>query len=243
MFARQIMLAAVSAATLSAGAASAATSKFIDFTDRPTWEGSGLGATTSVGYGSLTVSLSTNPVNNLNFNDNYDGSPALPALEGFAGDSDGAGVLGDDEVTGINDAVTPPLESITVSFNKTVSVSQMQFLDLFRAPSFATTGNTEKVRYYWTLGGVQSATVVFDALVLSNVAGGAGFGETATNFKADSITFFTFNSSLVQHTDEDGTADFTLASLTVTPVPLPAAAWMLIAGVAGIAALGRKKVA
>lgn len=242
-------LRTLTAAAIVAMAAGTANAALIDFTDASVWLAGGTPQTSAV-VGGLTIEVTTNPVGSLTFNafgDSYGGPAGVCQASGgpLSCTTDGAGVI-DDETTGKDQTAIPPLQSITVTFKDAlgalaaVNISELRFLDLFKAPSFGTTGNTEFALV--AVNGAYGSAARFDAQANANTNG--GYGQFATNlFNVTSLTFFTGDSSNVANTDEDGTADYGVGAIQFSAVPLPAAAWMLLAGIGGLTFLGRRRAA
>jgi len=224
---------AISAASVFSGGAQAAT--LIDFTDQSVWSGSGGGATASAPYGSLTVDLSSNPPDSLNFTQGFDGTGAATYCESGGGplacDSDGVGVI-DDEITNVDNTPTPPLQSITVNFSKQVKALSFHFLDLFfddeldpeeqEAALVYANGNSADTRSFFAI----------DQFPLNG-----GYREVLNPFgglNISSLTFFANNTN-----DNVADPDYALAGIEVQAVPLPAAGWLLLAGLGGLGALRR----
>ena len=211
---------AAGALALTAAAADAAT---IDFTDRSVWSSA---ASTTTVLGS-TVSLSSSG-GVINFAQNFDGARTGVCL-GFGGTlacgSDGLGV-GDDEISQTQTLT----ESVTVAFSNALRVVSVSFLDLFLAGDGSD---------------LESAEIYFnnDISTLISLPALQATGNNRPGFASYSlsdmiVTSITFRSALSN--DNLGRADYALASIEVAPVPLPAAAWMLLAGLGGLVALRRR---
>ena len=215
---------AAASAFILAGLCAPAHAVSIDFTDRSVWSSA---ASTTTVLGAL-VTLSSNPAGQINFNQDFDGAPALSPFCGeFACVSDGLGVR-DDEIT-TTETFT---QSVTVSFSKAVRVVGFAFLDLFVSRD----GGTREVAQVAFDGGPVSLS--FDAV--ETVGGGRpGFLRVAIpGVTASSITF-----TADLGNDAVGRADFALAGIDVAPIPLPAAGWMLVGALGGMALLRRKRAA
>ncbi|SEA95070.1 VPLPA-CTERM sorting domain-containing protein [Rubrimonas cliftonensis] len=210
------------AITLAAGVASAAT---IDFTDRSVWNSAA--STTSVFGATVSISATGGAIN---FTQDYDRSKT-GVCDGFGGAlacvSDGLGVT-DDEITTEGSMV----QTATVSFSSAVFVKGFSFLDLY----LATDGSDlETAKIYFN---DDMSTMISFAALQTPSANQPGFVVGLANVApVTSITFFAAPSN-----DNLGNPDYSLASIEVAPVPLPAAAWMLLAGLAGMGyvARGRK---
>lgn len=227
---------AITAATGLAGGAQAMT--LVDFTDRGIWTGQDGGATDMATYGSRTVSLSSNPADRLDFTEDFDGP--LTAGRGefcesksgpLACDSDGVGVI-DDEISDVDNTATPPEQSITVDFDKAVRVLSFHFLDLFFEPG-EPSADQERARVYFN--GDTSTELSFVAQ--DEFANDGGYGFFANPFGGASITSLTFFADVGN--DGQGNPDYALAGIEIQPVPLPAAGWLLLAGLGGLGVLRR----
>ncbi|SEA63936.1 VPLPA-CTERM sorting domain-containing protein [Rubrimonas cliftonensis] len=194
--------------------ATAASAATIDFTDASVWSS---GASTQTVFGS-TVSLSASG-GAINFTP-FDGGAAVP---GLASINDGVGV-NDDEVS--------PRETLTVMFSAPLFLTAVSFLDLFIAPD----GSEEE----FAIGSSDGAMLFTVSAVQDAAAGEPGFATYVlpTPTVVSSITFTVGGTN-----DAQGVPDFALASLDVEAVPLPATAWMLLAGVAGIGYVSRRRYA
>lgn len=224
---------AISAASVFAGGAQAAT--VIDFTDRTVWSGSDGGATSSASYGDLIVNLSSIPANRLNFTQDFDGrgpSGYCAANGGrLACDSDGVGVI-DDEITSQDNGPTPPRQSITVDFSKPIKALSFHFLDLFFDDTVGRE-DQEMARVY--ANGNRADTRMFSAI--DRVFRDGGYREVLNPFGGLNINTLTFFANTTN--DNVGNPDFALAAIEVQPIPLPAAGWLLLAGLGGLGALRR----
>jgi hypothetical protein len=182
--------------------------------------------------GNVRVSILSGPLGSYLNADTVTGSPPCGG-GGLACTFDGIGIaqstrLGgdnsDDEVTLGNG------ETLRVSFlGGPVNINAIGFLDLFAPPQeFAETAG-------WTTNTAVtgSATQTYPALS-SNSANGwllaAGLGLTGVSF----IDFFVPSGA-------NGNSDFALASMEAAPVPIPAAFPLFVTGLAGLAALTRRR--
>lgn len=206
------------ALTIMAGAASAST--LIDFTDHSQYTTRlATGAEGSTALTGVWTLESENPIDDLTYTA-YDGGGA-----GATGilklDNDGVGV-DDDEVT----ATTPP-ELIHLEFTNEVYVTELYFLDLF----FNTNGKESVL--VW-LGGEDGGAADLEIFATDEFQTEGGYRYFDEIFwKGTKISFGAGAGN------EVGMPDFSLAAIGVSEVPLPAAGWMLLAGLGGIAALRR----
>ena len=204
---------ALAATTLSASAA------VIDFTDSSIYTsqtgGSATGTVDGVGFtiaptgGALTFAAGPGPVG------------------GLVGDNDGIGI-GDDEIDGS--------EYLTIVFDRSVRLTGVSFLDLFRSAANAT--DAEQAVVY---DGVPPATGNFVATFEATetyAPGGTGFGSFAVNARGDTFTF-----DVGTGNDDKGVGDFSVAGLTVqlAAIPLPASALLLGGALGGLVLLRRRK--
>lgn len=219
------------AVLLSAGTVAAGT--LVDFTDRTIWSGQDGGATSSHSYGTFTVSLSAVPANRLNFTENFNGPASADFCSANGGPlaciSDGLGVV-DDEISYVDNTVVPPNQSATLFFDKPMNVYGIHFLDLYEC---CTTISEEEALFYFN--GDPSTTQGVGADEILSVNDGYLF-YALSKAKVSSITFFEGFGN-----DGAGKPDFALAAVYVAPVPLPAAGVLLLCGLAGLGALGRRR--
>ena len=151
---------------------------------------------------------------------------------------DGVGIS-DDEISKFADAY----ESLVLTFSEAVNVTGLGFLDLF-----VTYGKTPQE------GPREIARVEFDNGIVRHFGAVQNFGmglpgALEVSFKPITTTQLTFTlpglgNGDLSNNDGVGVPDYSLASVTcdpISPVPLPAAGWMLLAGVAGLAGLKRAR--
>lgn len=219
--------AAATAVALAFAPVSAGAATLLDFTvESPSLTG-------SVGFGGITYAITGNP-QAPNANQSFDG-PSGAAYCGaalLACKKDGFGVS-DDEITAVDNSGPTPNQSITVTFSSAVNFLGFHALDLFRAAD----GDTRERAVVYR-DGRRSTTSGFGAL--ETIGGGNGGYRFAEVFMGGvtSLTFFARNGN-----DDVGNPDWALAGVVVQAVPLPAAAWMLLAGLAGLGIVGRKRAA
>ena len=233
---------AITAATALAGGAQAAT--LFDFTDSNVWSGSELSATTSDTIGGLTVDLSSNPADSLNFTAfdgplNADNGEFCQSKGGpLACDNDGVGVQdggdNDDEISGIDPDATPPDQSITVEFSAPVNVLDIHFLDLFFLPGDDPEPEDQERAIIYA-NGDRGNEVSF--IAVEGFATDGGYGFFANPFGNLNISSLTFTADFGN--DGQGDPDYALAAISVSQIPLPAAGWLLLAGIGGLGAFRR----
>ena len=185
---------------VAAAGASAAT---IDFTDNSIYSARSAATATgsAAGYG-FTVTGSRNALT-------FTESDAPGPVGALLGQNDGIG-LGDDEIGG--------REYVTVTFDRTVRISGLYFLDLFRSQS----GDAETAAVY---AGTPPAEGGFLGLFSGTeiyASNGNGYGAFDVN-----LTGTVFSFDVGTGNDGVGIGDFSLAGLEVVPVPLPAGALLL----------------
>ncbi|MGI1671894.1 MAG: VPLPA-CTERM sorting domain-containing protein [Neptuniibacter sp.] len=203
----------------------------LDFTDLDVLDalsksGSGTSTTYSGLIDNVAFTLSATGGTLKKHNDSkYDGSSYI-GCQATGGplkcDKDGLGV-DNDEITGYSDQAAK--EKIIISFAKPVSISDFYFLDLYKGSQ----QETAKV----TINGLTYG------LNASATSGDGGFGGLSllTPLITDQIVF-----AAPFKIGDDGNNDFAVAGLSLTPVPLPAAAWLFVSGLAGVAWLRRRKI-
>ena len=200
--------------------ASMASASVIDFTSAST------GTSGSILNGSVTWTMDASGY--LNNSQTFDGN-STPSGTGLSFQTDGYGVgLHDDEITTFN---SNSFEWIRVTFSAPVLVDAIYFLDLFQAAD----GSSQEV-------GVASINGGFPIISLyaNDIAGSGAAGFVGASFAAIAVTeiFFTVLSS----NDNLGFADGALAGISfVAPVPLPAAGFLLVGGLGGLAAMRRRR--
>lgn len=224
---KRFAVAFVAANLLAGLSASAAT---IDFTSAAT------GTTGTVG--GVNWALSTN-IGTLNNSQRFDGQDSLASLAGtgLSFQRDGYGVRSsidqsraDDEITTIRGG----MEAVTLTFAKKVKLTGFSFLDLYLAAG----ARVGEVAYATLDDGTVLSTSATD---LANTNGARLAGFSGVNFAGlvtKSIRFYVGLSN-----DQQGFADGALASVSVAPVPVPAAGLMLMGGIGGLAAIRRKRSA
>ena len=84
------------------------------------------------------------------------------------------------------------------------------------------------------------------AYVYSNLQLYGGYGPPAAPFDANGLPIVANATSgktgeLSTNVGQGGQLDYTITSLTVAPVPLPAAGWLFVGGLSGLGAFARKK--
>jgi hypothetical protein len=197
----------------------------IDFTDRSVW--SSANSTDRVAGANVSLSSTGGMIS---FQQNFDRS-RTPACAGFGGelacDSDGLGVSGDEISTSDR-----RIQTVTVAFSSAVKVTGFSFLDLYIASDGA---DTEQADVF--LDGHVSTNLMFEAIERFD-GDAAGFAHYSIHPVV--VTALTFRA--LRTNDNLGVADFALAAVEVAPVPLPAAGWMLVAALAGLAGLRRAGV-
>ncbi|MEM7709808.1 MAG: VPLPA-CTERM sorting domain-containing protein [Pseudomonadota bacterium] len=206
------------AAALTMGSTISAQAGLIDFTDPSAYSiGGASGSGTSDGGIDFSLSAVGGSFNN---------SEAGPGPVGpLLGAVDGLGI-GDDEITNGD-------QSVTVSFDETVTISSLFFLDLF-GELFVDGTSDEGV----TVTTLEGDTSDFMAQTL-NQDGTVGFGAfTGLGLTSTSFTFAPMPSN-----DAFGAPDFALAGITVAPIPLPAGILLLGGALAGLGFARRAKKA
>lgn len=215
----KIVAAAVAASLLFVGNAAAVVSvgdvgDSLDFTDNDIF--TGIVATTQqpiIGtFGGAGFSITAS--GGMNFGESSVGTTCPVAILDCG--QDGVGV-GDDEITG-SGAINQ--ESITITFDRAVSVGQIVLLDLFigsRGTERATI-NGMTFRAVETLGGGRSGTLVIDF-----------------NQRVSQLVF-----SAAHFAGDDGGNDYAIGGVTAA-IPLPATILMLFAALAGFGLVGRRR--
>lgn len=214
------------ALTLAAGASSAST--LIDFTKAST------ASSGSVGGVNWTMSSNIGYVNNSQL---FDGQDSLASLAGtgLAFQRDGYGVRStldkqrnDDEISSMKGG----MEAITLTFSKAVKLTSVAFLDLFM-PANSRIGEVGYAK-------LSDGTILsFNGTDIANSGSSRRAGYAGSAFAGIVTTSISFYIGLTN--DTKGVADGALASISVAPVPVPAAGLLLTAGLGGIAAVRRRR--
>jgi hypothetical protein len=193
----------------------------IDFTDSGSYTFTPAAATGSTdGIGWTLDSVPDTSV--LTISGPYDGdaAPATPlALE-----NDGIGVL---MTTEVDDEVTFPAESLTMTFDAAVEVTGFYFLDLFGDETVTIYADGELV----PLTVVNATSVAFDNSI-------GGYTYYALGATVTSLTFVPGSLN-----DNAGNPDFALAGIDIAAVPVPAAGLLLLTALGGLGLARRRKTA
>jgi hypothetical protein len=209
-------------------AATCAQAGTIDFTSAATH--------TSGTVDGINWTMTTN-VGTLNNSQLFDGQDSLPALSGtgLALQKDGYGVRSsidnasnDDEIT----TVRAGMEAITISFSRPVYFTGIAFLDLFVASG-------SKIGEVGHAVLSDGTTFAISATDLANSGGSKRAGYAALSTLGVITNQVRIYMGLTN--DQQGFADGALASVSVAPVPVPAAGLMLLGGLGGLSALRRKR--
>lgn len=140
-------------------------------------------------------------------------------------ENDGIGIT-DDEVSYLDTFS----ESITVTFDRDVTLIGVHFLDLFEDPG----DDSEEVAIL-TVDGV-GVTLTFGALQPKTGNNpGYAFGSV------DSITGREFIFTAGETNDQFAEPDYSLAALQIAPIPVPAAGLLLLGGLGALGVAKRRK--
>lgn len=225
---RLAMRAVLAAGTVLGGsvAASAAVEQY-DFTATPfqafgTLDGTGFTVSFTPGDGSLT------------FNGGGDAPGAVDGtIFDLAGEGDGLGV-NDDEVTDFDIGG----ESITLTFDNTVTLTGLAFLDLF----LASENDPNPERAFVSVDG--APTTSFEGMMVVGDPNNGGFGTGFAEYGSLSLTGREFTFTAGNANDNVGQGDFALAAIqgeTTPVIPLPASVLLLGGALGGFGFLRRRK--
>ena len=205
---------AASAALTFAGALSASAA-LIDFTDTDSYTLTADGASgTTAGVGwTITPSES-------GLNASEAGAGPLGPL---AGENDGLGI-GDDEIT-------TPDQFVTITFDKVVELTRVWVLDFFTAVDGS---DAEEVDVFAGLGDSGTPITSFTASTPAGI--GPGIGAFSTSFFGTTFTFAPNGAN-----DGEGFADFALAGIEFSEIPLPAGVLLLAGALGGLGLMRRRK--
>ena len=191
----------------------------IDFTDSSTFTFSPDAITGTAGTGTFTLTGS---------GDLTLGPDGPGPVGDLLGGNDGVGV--------VDDEVTFPGQSVTLTFSDAVEITGLYFLDLFQAPDLS---DSEAVDVSAD-GGLVSASFAAQTPLLSPAV---GFGS----FDGLSIFGTSFTFSAQAGNDLAAMPDFSLAGVefdfagVVAPIPLPAGVLLLGAALGGLGFAGRRR--
>lgn len=179
-------------------------------------------------------------IGTLNNSQKFDGQDSLPGLltTGLALERDGYGVRSsidtaknDDELT----TVRGGMEAITLTFAKPVLFTGISFLDLYiaKGASIGEVGNA------LLSDGTRVVVAATDLANVGNKTKRAGYASlNIAGIITKSVKIY-----IGLTNDKQGFADGALASVSVAPVPVPAAGLLLLGGLGGLTALRRKRKA
>jgi len=170
----------------------------------------------------------------VNFNEAYDGSLDSPC-QGFGGplmcDNDGVGI-GNDEITGLSISSG---QTLSLVFDTEVYISSFDFLDLYLNPDPQKGGEQASISIDGVIYTVDATGVSGDGgyanLDLLSL-GGPILGQT--------IEFTAFLGDLLQ---DDRDNDYAFAAISVSAVPIPAAAWLFGTALVGLIGFSKRRKA
>jgi hypothetical protein len=221
-----ILAVAVTALTVGVSTvvgATGAQAATIDFTDGSAYRFRGKGF--SGAAGGLDYTVSTEGTGKLTRNRGFDGDVA-PSGTGLALEFDGLGVR--------DDEITIGREKISVAFARTVRVTALHFLDLF-----AELGNpSNREQALVSFDGGRTAT--FAAQRQQNHPGTPDLGGYAGFTGLDLVGSRFVFSVATPSNDQSGRADFSLAAIEASPVPLPAGFVLLATALGGLCVMRRR---
>jgi hypothetical protein len=223
----------LTAAALVASAPIAVSAAVIDFTGDSgvTFSASGPAQAVGTFSGGQTLTVTPFPVDSELNRTEYDGVGNFNP-DGLALKYDGIGVgVQDDEVTN-------PSEFLELVFSEVTTITGIWVLDLFKfGANTEQTGDdfTESLLVWF--GGREGALDAPDAVLMatSDAFEKGGWGLLSLDFTGTRLTLGAGSGN------EVGDPDFALAAVQV--VPLPAAGFLLLGGLGGLAALKRRKTA
>ncbi len=255
---RKVIIGSLAALAFSGSLAQAA---FIDFTSSAvTSQITSNPATFSIGAGdglnsalSVTVGVTGGSAKFQNFDG---GNGSYCQNNGpFACDIDGIGI-GDDEITGTNKRH----ESVSISFDRSVWIDELFFLDIFKGRNSSKSGERATVDLFDSNDVLTSTLTLgfFNSDDLDATGATFGAGEDISTGSGGFLAFQTQDGSFADRviqaqklvftalkiSGDNGNNDYAVAGLSVadvTPVPVPAALPLMLAGLAGFGLLARRK--
>jgi hypothetical protein len=132
-----------------------------------------------------------------------------------------------------DDETTEPSQFLTLVFEKATRITAFHVLDLFFKGNAPQEGTTESVKVW--AGTDTSVDPLAEFFALTPRSAGTGYARFEFDFFGTTLTFGPGAGR------DDTSGDFALAAIEV--VPLPASALLLLGGLAGIAAVKRRKSA
>jgi len=190
-----------------------------------------------IATGSFSVGGITGTVNSsgaLNKGENFS-SASFCSAYALECDKDGLG-SGDDEFTAAATIGTGEYVEfgITAPTGSTVSLIEIYVLDMFTKNGVTNPSNAQRESVRLSVNG-SFENEYFSSTQLSE---GIGFAAFAANYAG--VNSLRFDPGLGK---DDGSADFALAGfkLEVTPVPIPAAAWLFASALGVFGYLGKRK--
>ena len=206
---------AASAALTFAGALSASAA-LIDFTDTDSYTLTADGASGTTAGVDWMITPSESGLNT---------NEAGPGPVGnLAGENDGLGIGGDE--------ISTPDQFVTISFSRTVELTTAFFLDLFTSSNGGF--NAEVVEVFE--GDDTSGAPIATLASTTPSSEGVGFGTLETSIFGTTFTF-----SPEASNDDIGRADFALAGIEFTEIPLPAGVLLLAGALGGLSLMRRRR--
>ncbi|EIC23433.1 VPLPA-CTERM sorting domain-containing protein [Thiorhodovibrio frisius] len=211
---------AITAAFLSISAVGAAHAALLDFTDSTGWISK---SSPTFDVGEISGKLTADG-GSLNFTP-FDGTSDDVSSDLYAHDSSDAW-----DGIGIQDDEIGDTEQLTITFNSSVNVSRIDFLDLFKK-----TGGAESILVTAFKGENQLHSETFTGNVFE--AAGTGYFSGTTAFNGiDRLVF-----SYLDGNDTSGIGDAALAAVQVSAVPIPAALPLFASALAGLGFVGYRR--
>ena len=210
-------ITSIAAATL-VGSTMAASAALLDFTADASYDvQSGSVASGTLADGNTWEITPTPATGTLTYETSDAPAGATPPL---TGDNDGIGIDGDE--------LTFPKQMLTLTFNNTVKISTLYFLDLFLTGDHS----SGEIALVSVDGGADSSFLATETAGVDAF----GFGEFATGLTGKSFTF-----AVGRTNDGVGRADYALAGVDVATIPLPAGLLLLGTALGGLGIARRRR--